>query len=54
MLVVKCGGGDDAWWWLVFKARRQVLVGVISFGSNLCYTGPCSSSLALGCAFWLV
>jgi len=30
-----------------------VFVGVISFGSNLCYTGPCSSSLALGCAFWV-
>jgi len=29
----------------------KVLVGVISFGSNLCYTGPCSSSLALGCTF---
>jgi len=32
----------------------RVLVGVISFGNNLCYTGPCSSSLALGCAFWVV
>ena len=34
--------------------RRRVLVGVISFKSNLCYTGPCSSSLALVCAFWVV
>jgi len=38
-------GGHDVWWWLV------VVVGVISFRSNLCYTGPCSSSLALVCAF---
>ena len=29
-----------------------MLVGVISFGSNICYTGPCSSSLALVCAFY--
>jgi hypothetical protein len=27
--------------------RRRVFVGVFSFGSNLCYTGPYSSSLAL-------
>ena len=47
MVVVKYGGGDDLWWWLVF-------VGVISFRSNLCYTGPCLSSLDLVCAFWVV
>jgi len=54
VVVVKCGGGDDVRWWLVFKVRRRVFVGVISFGSNLCYTGLCSLSLALGCAFWVV
>jgi len=31
-----------------------VFVGVISFGDCLCYTGPCSSSLALVCVFWLL
>lgn len=35
-------------------SEEVVLVGVISFRSNLCYTGPCSSSLALVCAFWVV
>jgi hypothetical protein len=31
-----------------------VFVGVISFRSNFCYTGPCSSSLALFVLFgWL-
>ena len=32
----------------------QVFVGVISFGGSLCYTGQCSSSLALVCVFWVV
>ena len=31
-------------WW-------QVVVGVISFGGCLCYSVPCSSSLALVCIF---
>jgi hypothetical protein len=29
-------------------------VGVISFGGYLCYSGPCSSSLAPVCAFGVV
>jgi hypothetical protein len=29
------------------------LIGVISFGGRLCYTGPCSSSLALVCVIGL-
>jgi hypothetical protein len=39
-VVVKSGGGDG-------YLRRWVFVGVISFGCKHCYTGPCSSSLAL-------
>ena len=31
-----------------------MFVGVISFGENLCYTGPCLSSLSLVGAFGLL
>jgi hypothetical protein len=31
-----------------------VLIWAISFGGSLCYTGPCSSSLALVCVFGLL
>jgi hypothetical protein len=39
---------------LVLFRWSRVFVGVISFRGYLCYSGPCSSSLALVCVFWVV
>lgn len=45
--------GGNAGLWRLFYCGDGVLVGVISFRSNI-YTGPCSSSLTFVCAFWVV
>ncbi len=38
----------------VVLVRMRVFVGAFFVGGNLCLTGPCSSPLALGCAFWVI
>lgn len=40
--------------WRVFTCGGWCLLEVISFGGSICYSGPCSSSLALVCDFWVV
>ena len=46
--------GDIRGWLVLFRWGDGCLLGVISSGDYLCYSGPCSSSLALVCVFGVV
>ena len=47
LVLFRCEGG------CLFRWGGGCLLGCFSFGDSLCFTGPCSSSLALGTTFLL-